>query len=504
MKRSSDRFRSGTEIALLLSMSMVASVAYAQQGGSAPGRTIATDKARVVQHWSAERRALAQPRDLVIDARGLGYLRNRDGSLAPYGHKVAAQAGGNGGPTAGPSGGDSTPPTITNMNPTEGAVIGAAQTFSATVTDAGSGVRSVSFVIRYPNGTTTQSFSAARGANDVWSVNLQGFSDGDWAWWVEARDAASGRGNRSTSKVANFAVDTGGGGSENNQSTGDGTVSNAEWTAGGAVQMAAGRIYFEMPGNAKRKGPWTGYVCSGTVIADQASGRSIILTAAHCVYDDANKAFARNVLFIPNQAGTSGSGTDLDCNNDPLGCWVPSFGVVDGNWTSRIFPNNIAWDYAYYVVSDSGAHAGAPSSSASLESAAGALTASFDAPLYDTGTDHLDRTHALGYSYSEDPKFMYCTEDMTTEGAVNWWLPSCGLSGGSSGGPWVQSMDTTSGRGEVISVNSWGYSNPPGMAGPKLVDTTAWCVFLAAQTVQWNEVSAADGEAGYSYSGSCP
>jgi len=503
MKRSSDRFRSGTEIALLLSMSMVAGVAYAQQGGSAPGRTIATDKARVVQHWSAERRALAQPRDLVIDARGLGYLRNRDGSLEPYGHQVAAQAGGNGGPTAGPSGGDSTPPSIANMTPADGAVIGASQTFSATVTDSESGVRSVSFVVRYPNGTTTQSFSAARGANDVWSVTLQGFSDGNWAWWVEARDAASGRGNRSTSEVVSFTVDTGSGGgsgggsgSDSGQSTGDGTVTNAEWTAGGAVQTAAGRIYFEMPSNAKRKGPWTGYVCSGTVIADQASGRSIILTAAHCVYDDVNKAFARNVLFIPNQAGTSASGTDLNCNNDPIGCWVPSFGVVDINWADETFPGNIPWDYAYYVVSDSGAHAGASAGSEALANAAGALPVSFDAPMFDSATTHDDQTHALGYSYSEDPKFMYCAEDMTIEGAANWWLPSCGLSGGSSGGPWVQPMDLSSGSGEVISVNSWGYTNSPGMAGPKLSGTSAGCVFDAAESFAFNVLSA-DGDAGY-------
>ena len=31
-----------------------------------------------------------QPRDLVIDQRGLGYLRGADGGLTPYGHSVAA------------------------------------------------------------------------------------------------------------------------------------------------------------------------------------------------------------------------------------------------------------------------------------------------------------------------------------------------------------------------------------------------------------------------------
>ncbi len=85
------------------------------------------------------------------------------------------------------------------------------------------------------------------------------------------------------------------------------------------------------------------------------------------------------------------------------------------------------------------------------------------------GATTPDFTHALGYSYSDDADFMYCAEDTTTEGNDNWWIPSCGLSGGSSGGPWIQPMGN--GIGPVISVNSWGYTTFP--------------------------VSPADGDAGY-------
>jgi hypothetical protein len=90
-----------------------------------------------------------------------------------------------------------------------------------------------------------------------------------------------------------------------------------------------------------------------------------------------------------------------------------------------------------------------------------------------------DRTTALGYSYSEDPKFMHCAQDMTTEGTANWWLANCGLSGGASGGPWIQPFDTATGSGPIISVNSWGYTDQPGMAGPKLVGTSAKTLFDA-------------------------
>ena len=227
---------------------------------------------------------------------------------------------------------------------------------------------------------------------------------------------------------------------------------------------------------------------SGTVAKDGASDRSIIITAAHCVYDDVNKAFARYVMFIPDQAATTGTRTDLNCSNDPLGCWVPDFGVVDKNWTIRTLPDNIAWDYAFYVVPNSGAHEAGflAHTSDDLARAAGAMAVSFGAVQVDDGTagsSSPDYTAALGYSYSEDPNFMYCAEDMTTSGAVNWWLPSCGLSGGSSGGPWLQPIK--GGNGTIISVNSWGYTNIPGMAGPKLVGTTANCVFDTANDMAW-------------------
>jgi hypothetical protein len=357
------------------------------------------------------------------------------------------------------------------MNP-NGVAIPSSYTFSAKVTD-NSGVKSVTFNVLKLNGVA-QAFTATRQADGTtWSVGLQGFTDGDWSWWVVAKDAAPKGGNTANSQIFGFSVNTGGSG-------GGGTVTNAQWTSGGVVQTAAGRLYFEMPANSQQT-RWQGYVCSGTVATDgRNNGRSVIITAAHCVYDDANKAFARHVIFIPNQAGTSGTGTDLDCSNDPLGCWTPSFGVVDRNWTLKTFPNNIAWDYAFYVVKDSGAHEpGRTPSLDALDAAALSMEVSFATPHFvNDGSAGSDFTHALGYSYSADPKFMYCAEDMTTNGAVIWWLSSCGLIGGSSGGPWVQPM--TSGSGPIISVNSWGYTNQPGMAGPKLNGTSDSCVFSSA------------------------
>lgn len=468
----------------------LACVAVSQDAAAQNARALDARSAQVVEHWTPERRAAALPRDLVIDPRGFVYLRGPGNSLTPYGHNVAAEAG-NPGPMAGPSG-DSTGPTVSGMNPAAGSTVTTANyTFSATVTDPSS-VKSVSVKIQKGTGRA-QSFAATKAAgSDVWSVSLQGLSDGGWTWWMVAKDAAGGGGNTTTSPVAAFTVAIGSGGGGGGGVPG--ATPNSEWTGDGVVQEAAGRIYFEMPSNAMRT-RWAGYVCSGTVVSDATSGRSVILTAAHCVYDDANKAFARNVLFIPNQADTQGTATDRNCANDPLGCWVPSFGVVDTNWTTRTFPDNIPWDYAFYVVADSGAHqAGFGAAVDTLDAAVGPMDMSFNAPSLDT------LGHALGYSYSEDPKFMYCADNLTTEGTANWWLPNCGLSGGSSGGPWSQPFNVSTGNGPVISVNSWGYTDQPGMAGPKLSGTSAACVFAHAQSSALGTWP--DGDAGVK--ASCP
>jgi len=448
--------------AALVLVAAVTTPAPAASGDGAPPARAGSS----ADHWTPERRAAAMPRDLVVGARGEGYLRRPDGTLEPYGHPAAPAAK----PQA-PGGGssDTAPPTITVVSPTEGDSIPASHTFTAEVTDA-SGVRSVTFVIVHPNGAT-QSFVASATGASTYSATLSGFSDGVWAWYVVAKDAAKKGGNTAQSDPVSFTVASSGGGSGGGGGGGeDDEVVNAPWTAGGAVQTAAGRLYFEMPTNW-RKTRWVAYVCSATTVTDATVSRSIILTAAHCVYDDANKAFARNVLFIPDQAA-SGTASDANCDNDTYGCWEPSFGVVDAAWAARVWPANIPWDYGFYVVADQGAHRG-PGTDEALDA-----LASLAMSLNDPQTGVV--TAALGYSYSDDPQFMHCQENLGTDASAGgWFLPGCGLSGGASGGPWLQPVN--GGNGTIVSVNSYGYSNQPGMGGPKLSGSTA-CLFERAKS----------------------
>jgi hypothetical protein len=95
-----------------------------------------------------------------------------------------------------------------------------------------------------------------------------------------------------------------------------------------------------------------------------------------------------------------------------------------------------------------------------------------------------DFVHGLGYPASTDPDFTYCAETLAGRSfsfGNYWWLDSCAMTGGSSGGPWVQNMDETTGTGLVIGVNSWGYSSRDGMASPLVTESEARCLANAAR-----------------------
>jgi hypothetical protein len=469
---------------------VLASLGAAAAVQAAPPSTSAgqsAEHARIVEHWTPARRAVAIPRDLVIDERGYGYMKLPGGKLQPYGHSVAATTAAQR-PMAKPGAGDTSGPVVSSLNPAVGATVTTTTySFKATVSDP-SGVRSVTFRVG-PKGGVQTTFTATAGANGLYTANLTGLTDGAWTWSVVARDNAGN--TTTTTPLTEFTVSLGSGGGGGSNGT---VVTNAAYTGGGAIQNAAGRIYFEMPSNSRRT-RWAGYVCSGTVVTDGASNRSVIQTAAHCVYDDAYKAYARNVLFIPNQDGTTGAGTDLNCGNDPLGCWTMWFGVVDARWTTSVFPANVAWDYAYYVVRDTGAYQpGIATVDEALDAAVTPISISFATPIVDVANSATDYATALGYSYSDDPNFMYCAEDLSQYDAANWLLASCGLSGGSSGGPWMQPFTGGSGNDRLISVNSWGYTNQPGMYGPKLSGTSAACVFNQAKSA--NVTTTVDGNEG--------
>ena len=101
-------------------------------------------------------------------------------------------------------------------------------------------------------------------------------------------------------------------------------------------------------------------------------------------------------------------------------------------------------------------------------------------------------SYAFGYPAAGKYKgtdLVYCAgsifEDPYND-ELTWGLP-CKMTGGSSGGPWLSSFNTSTTAGGLSSLNSYGYSGVSAMHGPKFnSDTTA--VFNAANSATGNRI----------------
>ncbi len=253
------------------------------------------------------------------------------------------------------------------------------------------------------------------------------------------------------------------------------SIPDKHWKKGGIVQKTVGRIYYAVETEE------TPFVCSGTVVTDSTSGRSIILTAAHCVYDKDTNGFSYNSIFIPNQDDGGSDQTDWKCTNDPFGCWALNFAVIDQAWVlaSNNSPSKWEYDYAFYVVADSGRHLGKPPPDA-LDVAVGTLPISFAAPIINSDT------FMFGYPGNNDPELRYCVDPLGTYDNY-WTLPKCDVRQGASGGPLIQPMNEGKGSGPIIGVNSFSFSSA-GIYSPKLAGTSAECLFNIAKKYNFSSV----------------
>jgi len=254
------------------------------------------------------------------------------------------------------------------------------------------------------------------------------------------------------------------------------TVLGASWTGGGLVAKTTGKVLFAMGSSY--------YVCSASVVDDDnTAGRSLILTAGHCVVDEANGAFATNWMFIPDYDSAPATLTTNGsfCADTRYGCWVADYLVASEAFASAGAFNEqaILHDYAFAVVSEGGT-----SQTAQLDGTVGAQQITF--VQKSDGTD----TYLFGYPaagkykgkdliYSRGP----LGTDPTMGGAT--YRVSSNQTGGSSGGPWFSDFSSRSGQGTMFSVNSYGYTGVTAMHGPKFTRETE-DMFNAAKTAEEN------------------
>jgi len=240
-------------------------------------------------------------------------------------------------------------------------------------------------------------------------------------------------------------------------------VLGASWTGEGTVLSATGKVLFTMGS--------TDYVCSGDVVKDANNDRSIVLTAAHCVYDETAGGFATNWTFIPDYDSRPATltGDGIFCQSTSLGCWTAAALVAHHGYTSAGGFNTQATmhDWGFAALDEGGTRNvlveeetdGGQNVDFSGTAKVGTVVSAFGYPAARpyTGTD-----------------LVYCRGGLTTDpynGGKTLGL-GCKMNGGSSGGPWFTPFNDGTGAGSQMSVNSYRYSGVQAMFGPRFTTDT--------------------------------
>ncbi|GGO60925.1 trypsin-like serine peptidase [Nonomuraea cavernae] len=218
------------------------------------------------------------------------------------------------------------------------------------------------------------------------------------------------------------------------------------WTDGGAVVRTAGRVFFTTAQGRNSS-------CSGTAVT--SANESVVMTAGHCV--KLNGAFHRNWVFVPG----------FDNGRRPFGTWVASRLLTTQQWNVR---EDINFDVAAAVV--------APLQGRTLTDVVGGQGVAFNQP-------RQRQMFSFGYPAAapfDGSALIYCSGRAFDDTVMTRDLGlRCNMTGGSSGGPWFQGFDESTGLGWLNSVNSFKYNFAPDfMFGPFFGDE-AMAVYQAAQ-----------------------
>lgn len=247
------------------------------------------------------------------------------------------------------------------------------------------------------------------------------------------------------------------------------STTGAAWTAGGAVERTTGKILFTMGSS--------NYVCSGSVVAEPAANRSIVLTAAHCVFDQEHHRFARNWMFVPDFAKSPApmNTNRAFCNSTAYGCWTATALVAHSGFTSaRSFNDRAALHDFAFAVLDRGGRSGTDQ----LDQTVGSQPIDFVQSPSGTTTSLFGYPAAGKYNGDQ---LTYCQGPLGLDSRNNsrTYSVSCDMTGGSSGGPWFSGF--TADKGTLMSVNSYGYDGVDAMQGP-ILNGDARKLFLVAQS----------------------
>ncbi|MFI7108722.1 trypsin-like serine peptidase [Nonomuraea sp. NPDC050227] len=218
------------------------------------------------------------------------------------------------------------------------------------------------------------------------------------------------------------------------------------WADGGGVARTVGRVFFTTAEGRTAS-------CSGTAVT--SANQSVVMTAGHCV--KMNGAAHRNWVFVPG----------FDDGRRPFGTWVATRLLTTQQWNTN---EDINFDVAAAVV--------APLQGRTLTDVVGGQGVAFNQP---TGRQMFSFGYPAAAPF-DGSDLVFCSGRVfkdpvrTRDQGLR-----CAMTGGSSGGPWFEGFDTSSGLGWLNSVNSFKYDFAPDFMFGPFFGNEAMAVYQAAQ-----------------------
>ncbi|TMR99825.1 trypsin-like serine peptidase [Nonomuraea basaltis] len=218
------------------------------------------------------------------------------------------------------------------------------------------------------------------------------------------------------------------------------------WTDGGAVVRTTGRVFFTTADGQNSS-------CSGSAVT--SANESVVITAGHCV--KLNGAAHRNWVFVPA----------FDNGRRPFGTWVAARMLTTQQWNAS---EDINFDVAAVVV--------APLQGRTLTDVVGGQGVAFNQP-------RRRQMFSFGYPAAapfDGSRLIYCSGRAFDDTVQTRDLGlRCNMTGGSSGGPWFQGFDESTGLGWLNSVNSFKYDFAQNFMFGPFFGNEAMSVYQAAQ-----------------------
>ncbi|MFF5110618.1 trypsin-like serine peptidase [Streptosporangium sp. NPDC000509] len=202
-------------------------------------------------------------------------------------------------------------------------------------------------------------------------------------------------------------------------------TAGARWTSGGAVARTTGRVFLTIKGSD--------FVCSASSV--RSANKDLVVTAGHCVKDGTG-AWADNWTFVPGYSQ----------GRRPYGQYTARRMFVAGPWSRE---GDDSHDIGMVAVATSGGR--------HLGDVVGGQDIAFGVPR---------GRLASGFGFPADAPYdgehlVYCAGPLRDDpnGQTRDQGMRCDMTAGSSGGPWLSGFDASTGRGTIVSVSSFKYSD---------------------------------------------